>query len=64
MKEILRLLEKDARLTPKQIATMTDIPITQVRATIKEAEEKGMLIKYKAVVNWEMVGEEGGEIIL
>ena len=58
MKEILRILEKDARKTPQQIATMTGIPVDQVEEAIKKAESDRTILKYKTVVNWDKLGEE------
>ncbi len=58
MKEILRILEKDARKTPQQIATMTGIPVDQVEETIERAESDRTILKYKTVVNWDKLGEE------
>ncbi len=52
-KEILKVLENDARLTPKQIATMTGKPVTEVTRVIKEAESDRTIIKYKTVINWD-----------
>jgi len=58
MKEILRILEKDARKTPQQIATMTGTPVEQVKEAIKKAENDRTILKYKTVVNWDKLGEE------
>lgn len=58
MKEILEILEKDARTTPQQISTMTGIPLAEVEAKIKKAEEDRTIVKYKTMVNWEKLGEE------
>jgi hypothetical protein len=33
MKQIFKALEEDARLTPKQIAQMTEIPVAKVEKT-------------------------------
>jgi DNA-binding Lrp family transcriptional regulator len=56
--KIFEALEKDARLTPAQIADMTGVPVKEVQKTIKEAEKDGTIIKYKTVVNWARLGEE------
>lgn len=58
MNEIFRILEQDARKTPEQIATMTGIPLAQVEETIKKAESDRTILKYKAMVNWDKLGEE------
>jgi len=57
MKEIFKILEEDARLTPQQIATMTGIPVEEVERTIRKAEEDRTILKYKTKINWERLGE-------
>jgi DNA-binding Lrp family transcriptional regulator len=58
MKEILRILERDARTTPQQIATMTGKPLAQVKRAIKKAESDRTILKYKTVINWDRLREE------
>jgi len=58
MKEILEILEKDARTTPEQISTMTNIPLAEVEKAIKKAEEERTIVKYKTMVNWQRLGME------
>ena len=57
-KEILKILEDDARTTTKQIATITGIPTTEVAKLIKQAEKDRTILKYKTVINWDKVGDE------
>jgi len=56
--EIFRILENDARITPKQISTMTGIPQSEVARLIKQAEKNRTILKYKTIINWDKVGEE------
>lgn len=58
MDEILKTLERDARITHEQIATMLGIPEKDIRKKIKEYEKKGIIRKYKTVINWEKAGKE------
>jgi len=58
MKEILKILEQNARATPAQIATMVDKPVREVERTIKQAEKDGTILKYKAIINWPKLGKE------
>ncbi len=58
IKEILKILEDDARATARQIATMTGIPSAEVTKLIKQAEKDRTILKYKTIVNWEKLGEE------
>lgn len=61
MNEIFKILEEDARKTPRQIATMTGIPLSKVKAAIKQAERDRTILKYKAIVNWDRLGE--GQVV-
>lgn len=58
MKEILQILEQDGRTTPQQIATMTGRPVAEVEAAIKKAEAERLIVRYKAVINWQKAGDE------
>jgi DNA-binding Lrp family transcriptional regulator len=58
MKKILEALEKDARLTPEQISTMTGTPVADVKKAIKKAEEDRVILKYKTIIDWAKSGEE------
>ena len=57
MEKILRALERDARLTPAEIAAETGRSEGEVRALIAEAEERRLILGYGAKVNWEAAGE-------
>lgn len=57
-KEILKILEKDARTTPEQIATMTGVPVEEVKEVIKKSEKDRTIVSYKTIVNWDKLGEE------
>ena len=58
IKEILKILENDARTTTKQIATMTGATSTEVNKIIKQAKADQAILRYKTLINWEKVGEE------
>jgi len=58
IKEILKVLENDARTTPAKIATMTGKPAAEVAKAIKKAEKDGTILKYKTIINWEKAGNE------
>lgn len=57
-KEILKILENDARTTPEQISTMTGIPVSHVTKEIKQAEKERVILKYKTMINWNKVEDE------
>ncbi len=56
--EILKLLEDNAKLTPKEIAELTGYDEKEVEEIIRKFEENGVILKYKTIVDWEKVGEE------
>ena len=58
MREILEILEKDARLTAKEIAKMIKKPVGIVKRKIKEFEDRGVIVKYKAVLNREVLKKD------
>ena len=58
MKDILEILESNPRIAPREIATMTGITEAQAASKIKEMEKKGIIRKYKTVIDWEKAGEE------
>jgi DNA-binding Lrp family transcriptional regulator len=58
LKEILKVLENDARVSTRQIATITGLPETEVAETIKKAEQNQIILKYKTIINWDKAGNE------
>ncbi len=58
MKQILEILESNARLGVEQISTMTNMPATEVEKTIRQAEKSRTILRYKTVINWSKLGEE------
>ena len=58
LKDILKVLENDAHTTPKQMATMTGMSPAEVNKTIRQAEKDRIILKYKAVVNWDRLEDE------
>jgi DNA-binding Lrp family transcriptional regulator len=58
LKDILKILENDARTSANQIATMTGMPVAEVIKLIEQAEKDRVILKYKTVVNWDKIEEE------
>ena len=58
IKDILKILENDARTTTKQIAAMTGTSSAEVAKLIKQAEKDRTILKYKTVINWDKVADE------
>ncbi|HEY3079706.1 MAG TPA: Lrp/AsnC family transcriptional regulator [Chloroflexota bacterium] len=55
--KILRILERDARTDPKQIAIMLGLSAEEVERRILLAEALAALLRHKAVINWERAGD-------
>lgn len=58
MKEILEILEKDARATPEEIAKILKKDVSVVKKMIKKFEKDGIILKYKAVLNRELIKDD------
>ncbi len=57
-KAILKILEEDARTSTKQISAMTGTTDSEVIKEIEQAEKDRIILKYKAIVNWDKVENE------
>ena len=62
MDEILKILEKDARITAEEIAKMMKKSISYVKNAIKNYEKKGVILRYKTVINKELAEDEDSEV--
>lgn len=62
MDEILEILEKEARSTPEDIAKMLKKNPKEVKDAIKKYEKEGVILKYKAVINKDLVSDEGSRL--
>jgi DNA-binding Lrp family transcriptional regulator len=59
LKDTLKILENDARTTRQQIATMTGTSVSEVNKIIEQAEKDRIILKYKTVINWDRLEEDG-----
>jgi len=57
MDEILEILSNDARVTPEEIAKMTGKSAASIKKTIKDYEKSGTIVKYKTVLNEDLMHE-------
>jgi DNA-binding Lrp family transcriptional regulator len=62
MDEILEILEKNARVSPEEIARMLKKSASSVKNAIKKFEKQGIILGYKAVINKELVREDDSEV--
>ena len=58
MDKILNLLEEDATLTAKQLATMLDKEEGDIKKTIEAYEKDGVILGYKTIIDWDKTGRE------
>jgi len=56
--ELLRILEDDARVSYDELSERLGVDIETVKKTIKKLEERGVILKYKTIVNWEKIEED------
>ncbi len=61
---ILTLIQRDSKLTAKQISKKVDVPLTTVFAKIKRMEELGIIREYRAIVTPEKLNAGTAAFIL
>lgn len=52
-RELLELLEKNARYTTADLATMLGISADEVRAEIAKMQKEGLIRGFKTIIDWE-----------
>lgn len=62
--KLLKLLEKDCTLEPAQLAALCDTTQEDVTQRIHALFEEGVLLGYKALVNWEKTAVESVEALI
>ena len=63
-KKLLTLLEDDCTLTHAQLAAMCDTTEEDIALRIKSLTDEGILLGYKAMVNWERTSVEAVEALI
>ncbi len=63
MDDILEILANDARITAEEIAKLTRKKLPEVKKAIKEYEEDGTIVKYKAVIDWDKTRGENSSFV-
>jgi len=56
--ELLKLLERECRSTPEQLAAMLGSDRESIRAEIASLEKEGVILGYNAMIDWDRTGEE------
>ena len=57
-KQIIDILQQDAKISNKTLAAMLGVSVAEIVAEIKALEETGVIRRYEAVVNTELLGDE------
>lgn len=58
-KKVLNLIESDARLSYKAIATMLDEDENKIKDLIEVLEREKVILGYNTIINWERMGNDG-----
>lgn len=58
MESILKLLEKDGRLTAKQMADLLGRSEAEISDTLKQLEDEHIILGYKALIDWDKTENE------
>ncbi|MCQ2385921.1 MAG: Lrp/AsnC family transcriptional regulator [Clostridia bacterium] len=64
MKKLLKLLEKDAHLTPKELSLMCEKEEGDLKQIIDEYEKTGVILGYTAVVDWDKTEYENTNALI
>ncbi|MBM3254810.1 MAG: Lrp/AsnC family transcriptional regulator [Candidatus Omnitrophica bacterium] len=62
MEEILEILEKDCRFSVEEIARMLKKKPQAIKEAVKKYEKEGVILKYKAVINKELIKDVNAEV--
>ena len=57
-KNLLKLLEDDARLSTEQLSVMLDTSKENIEKELAELEKNGTILGYKAMIDWEKTDRE------
>jgi DNA-binding Lrp family transcriptional regulator len=58
MEKLLKLLENDATLTPKELAVMLSKEEGDIKDMIRQLEKDGVILGYQAIVDWDKTEKE------
>ncbi|WP_445474142.1 Lrp/AsnC family transcriptional regulator [Methanococcoides methylutens] len=56
-RNILEILEDDARILPEEIAALTGMTVEEINQKIEYLEKAKIIRKYKTIIDWELAGE-------
>ena len=58
MEKLLDLLERDCTQTPEQLSAQSGLPLEEVRTEQKRLEDEGVILGYKAIIDWDRASRE------
>ncbi|MBE7057305.1 MAG: Lrp/AsnC family transcriptional regulator [Ruminococcaceae bacterium] len=58
MHRILELIENNADLTPKDIATMLDADVAEVEKALEQYKAEGVIVGKRTMINWQKTSRE------
>ena len=58
MEKLLELLERDCTQTPEQLSAQSGLALEEVRREQKRLEDEGVILGYKAIVDWDRASRE------
>lgn len=64
MREILKLLENDARYSARQLAAMTGEKQADVEKFLADAETDGTILGYSAIIDWDKTQDETASALI
>ena len=62
--KLLKLLEKDCTMSQSQLAAMCDTTEVDIALRIKSLRDEGVILGYKALINWEKTAIEAVEALI
>ena len=62
--QLLQLLQEDCRLPLEKLATMTGSDLQTVAEVIDDMEQKGVILRYRPVINWDKTDRERVEAMI
>jgi len=62
--QILRIIQRNSKITTREIARQLNIPVTTVFTRIKKLEQKGIIKEYRAILNEKKLGKSTTAFIL
>ena len=62
--QLLQLLQEDCRLPLEKLATMTGSDLQTVAGVIDDMEQKGVILRYRPVINWDKTDRERVEAMI